>query len=50
MNEIKNEKDLIYIKKVQNFDLAQTLDCGQCFRWSQDESGVWRGIAFSKYI
>ncbi|MBR6502433.1 MAG: DNA-3-methyladenine glycosylase 2 family protein [Clostridia bacterium] len=50
MNEIKNEKDLIYIKKVQNFDLTQTLDCGQCFRWSQDESGVWSGIAFSKYI
>ena len=50
MNEIKSEKDLIYIKNVSNFDLAQTLDCGQCFRWSQNEDGVWSGIAFGKYI
>lgn len=40
----------IHIKNVTNFDLAQTLDCGQAFRWSQNENGVWHGIAFGKYI
>lgn len=45
--EFKDNK--IYIKNAQNFDLAQTLDCGQAFRWNE-ENGVWRGIAFGKYI
>ena len=32
----------------QDLDLAQTLDCGQAFRWrkSEMESGVWEGAAF----
>lgn len=42
--------DKIYIKNVKNFDLEQTLDCGQAFRWSQNQDGVWSGIAFGKYI
>lgn len=47
---IKFENDIIYIKDAQNFDLAQTLDCGQAFRWSQNYSGKWNGIAFGRYI
>lgn len=50
MNDIIFEKDRIYIKNATNFDLAQTLDCGQCFRWSQNANGAWCGIAFEKYI
>lgn len=42
--------DKIYIKNAQNFDLEQTLDCGQAFRWSKDGSSVWSGIAFGRYI
>ncbi len=48
--DIKFENNKIYIKNPKNFDLAQTLDCGQAFRWSQNDNGVWRGIAFGKYI
>ena len=33
-----------------NFNLAQTLDCGQAFRWKPDENGVWSGIAYGKKI
>ena len=47
---IKFENNKIYIKNPKNFDLAETLDCGQCFRWSKDQNGVWSGIAFDKYI
>lgn len=50
MNDIIFEKDKIYIKNATNFDLDQTLDCGQAFRWSQNSDGVWCGIAFDKYI
>ena len=42
--------DKIYIKNMQNFDLEQTLDCGQAFRWSKDGNSVWSGIAFGRYI
>lgn len=42
--------DKIVIKNASNFDLAQTLDCGQAFRWEKDENDVWRGIADKKYI
>ncbi|MGN1319648.1 MAG: DNA-3-methyladenine glycosylase family protein, partial [Acutalibacteraceae bacterium] len=50
MNDVKFIDDKIYIENVANFDLAQTLDCGQAFRWSQNENGIWHGIAAGKYI
>lgn len=48
--DIKFDNDKIYIKNATNFDLAQTLDCGQAFRWSVDPNGMWSGIAFGKHI
>lgn len=48
--KIEFDNNKIYIKNAENFDLAQTLDCGQAFRWSQKENGIWSGIAFGKYI
>ena len=50
MNEVFYEKNRIYIKNVENFDLAQTLDCGQAFRWQVDGNGIWHGIAGGKCI
>ncbi len=50
MNNINFQNDKIYIKNADNFDLAQTLDCGQAFRWNKDQNGVWSGIAFGKFI
>lgn len=50
MNTVSYENGRIILKNIKNFDLAQTLDCGQAFRWSADENGVWRGIAGGRYI
>lgn len=33
---------------LKDFNLAQTLDCGQCFRWQRSENGVWQGIVNGK--
>ena len=30
---------------VSNFDPAQTFDCGQCFRWTEEGDGSWTGVA-----
>ena len=36
----------IEIFGVSDFDLEKTFECGQCFRWSADESGTYTGVAF----
>ena len=50
MNDIFYKENNIYIKNAVNFNLKQTLDCGQAFRWAQDENGVWSGIAGGRFI
>lgn len=32
------------------FDLAQTLDCGQAFRWSKIDDNSWHGNALNDYL
>ena len=49
MNDIIFKNDKIYIENVANFDLAQTLDCGQAFRW-YEKDGRWCGIAGGMYV
>ena len=44
------ENGNVYISGVQNFDLKQTLDCGQAFRWSPIDDNTWHGVALGKYL
>lgn len=46
--EFKNNNT--YIFGIKTFDLPQTLDCGQAFRWEEKENGIWKGVAFNKYL
>ena len=46
--EFKNNNT--YIFGIKTFDLPQTLDCGQAFRWQEKENGIWHGVAFNKYL
>lgn len=46
MNVIKTDNG-IKIKGVTDLDLAQTLDCGQSFRWVEND-GKFSGVAFGK--
>ena len=34
-----------YTIQNKNFDIRRTFLCGQCFRWSEDETGAFSGIA-----
>lgn len=38
------------INNITDFDLAQTLDCGQAFRWKQQNDGSFIGVAHGKVI
>ena len=45
--ELKNG---IKVDGVSDLDLAQTLDCGQSFRWVQQTDGSFCGIAYGKFV
>ena len=38
------------VLKAPGFSAALSLDCGQAFRWSADENGLWHGVAFGKAL
>ncbi len=38
------------IENITNLDLAQTLDCGQAFRWKEQKDGSFVGVAYGKLI
>ncbi len=42
--EFKNDEKNFYILNAANFSLAQTLDCGQAFRWNLVD-GAWQAVA-----
>lgn len=50
MNDVVFSENLIRITNVKNFDLEQTFDCGQAFRWIQRSDGHWLGCADKKCI
>lgn len=43
-------KNGVMIEGVKDLDLAQTLDCGQSFRWEQQEDGSFCGVACGKFV
>ncbi len=49
MADFRFSDNCVYIKS-NSFDLRQTLDCGQAFRFSCDESGMWKGVVFGKVL
>jgi len=34
--------------RVEEMDIVKTFECGQCFRWNADDSGVYHGVAMGK--
>lgn len=46
---IESDNNVI-ISGVLNFDLEQTFDCGQAFRWTKISEVIWRGIANNRII
>lgn len=38
------------VKKDDAFDLEQTLECGQCFRWEKQQDGSYTGVASGRIL
>ena len=47
---VKFSKNEIIFEKINTLSVPLSLDCGQAFRWSEKEPGVWHGVAFSKAV
>lgn len=47
---IKYINNNVILTDIKNFNIAQTLDCGQAFRWSKDDNDIWQGIAFGQFL
>lgn len=40
----------IVLENTDNLDIALSLDCGQAFRWREDENGSWQGVVKGKFL
>lgn len=47
---VKLDKNTIIFDGVSTLSVPLSLDCGQAFRWSEKEDGVWHGVAFSRAV
>ncbi len=47
---VEFEEGKVVIKDASNFNIKQTFECGQCFRWEITESGSYIGVAFGRVI
>lgn len=47
---IEDSRNGIILKGVECLSLPLTLDCGEAFRWAEQEDGSWSGAAYGKYL
>ena len=48
--EFEGELPFVRVRYDGAYNLAKTLDCGQCFRWEKVSDDEWLGVAFGKLI
>ena len=41
---------MLQFEHITDLDLAQTLDCGQSFRWTENPDGSFSGVAYGKSV
>ncbi|MGL4739538.1 MAG: DNA-3-methyladenine glycosylase family protein [Sarcina sp.] len=44
------DENIVTVHGIKNFDLVQTLECGQCFRWDKISENRYVGIAYNKIL
>ena len=46
----KEKNGGVFFKNVSDFNLKQTFDCGQCFRWEKMQDGSYTGVCMGRVI
>ncbi|MGL5244270.1 MAG: DNA glycosylase, partial [Sarcina sp.] len=49
-NNIEYYDDKVILKNTKNFNIKQTFECGQCFRWEKVNENDFIGVAYGKVI
>lgn len=47
---MQSDKQMLFKIPLRDFDPSQTFLCGQCFRWEQDDTGLWSGIVLGRRL
>ncbi|CDF58774.1 DNA-3-methyladenine glycosylase family protein [Thermobrachium celere] len=50
MYKFQEYSEGIVIRDTEDFDIKQTFDCGQCFRWNEDNDGSYVGVAHGRAV
>ncbi len=50
MNNIVYKNNAVVIHNADCFNISQTLDCGQAFRWKNIGDGIFTGIAMGRFL
>lgn len=40
----------VIVRGIEDFNLKETFECGQCFRWNEEEDGSYTGVAYDRVI
>ena len=48
--EYEGELPFVRVRYYGAYNLAKTLDCGQCFRWERVNDEEWLGVAFGRLV
>ncbi len=48
--KVTQENSKLIIEDFGSFNLGLSVDCGQSFRWTQDEGGAWSAIVAGKHL
>ncbi len=47
---IHYSKNEVIIENIDDFDLSETFNCGQCFRWNQAIGSTFTGVAYGRVL
>lgn len=47
---IKEDKNSVTVENIEDFNLAHTFECGQCFRWLRQNDGSFTGVVGEKAV
>ncbi|WP_082392649.1 DNA-3-methyladenine glycosylase family protein [Thermoanaerobacter thermocopriae] len=40
----------VIVRGIEDFNLKETFECGQCFRWNEEEDGSYTGVAYDRVV
>ncbi len=46
----EQKDNTVIVKGIRDFDLKQTFECGQCFRWNKETDGSYTGVASGRIL